>query len=341
MKPHQAGQSMTEFLICASFALVPLFLGISLLGKYIDIKQSAIQAARYEAWEYTVWYADDTEPMTGFNAVPQPVKSTALTHAETKQRFFTDPSNGDPANILPITDLDKTIAWNPNQLWVDHSGAPLYTGVDGSGSSLKSSEDTPTIPVIGDVMNTLFDIIDFAFSAIGSLMSFIGSSVGFTAINTDGYANSTVSMQVAVDPMFRRLDDTTTNITDANSNTLDFQSTASVLSDGWNAGGVEHTFNQAGGAVPTVLLGELFDAIPGFNTIWNIVSILAPEMRFCNPGGIWGPDDKGSLWLGYIDIDAVHPDRLEDGGVHECNAAGMCDFVPVTPRTDDSRTCID
>ena len=60
---------MTEFLICASFALVPLFFGISLLGKYIDIKQTAIQAARYEAWEYTVWFADDNEPMTGFDSL--------------------------------------------------------------------------------------------------------------------------------------------------------------------------------------------------------------------------------------------------------------------------------
>ena len=52
---------MTEFLICASFVLIPLFLGLSMLAKYIDIKQAAVQAARYEAWEYTVWYATDTE----------------------------------------------------------------------------------------------------------------------------------------------------------------------------------------------------------------------------------------------------------------------------------------
>ena len=220
----------------------------------------------------------------------------------------------------------------------------LYAGSDGSGANLDSSDDTPTIPVIGDVMNTLFDIIDFAFSAMGSLMSFVGSSVGFTAINTEGYAKSTVSMEVAVNPTFVAIDHmmgargTSGELT---SGTLDFVSSAGVLSDGWNAGGVEHTYNQAGGAVPTVLLSELLDAIPGFETIWNVVSILAPEMRLCNPGGIWGPDDKGSLWLGYIDIDAVHPDRLEDGGTHVCDAAGMCDFVPVTPRTDDSRTCID
>lgn len=46
---NERGQAMTEFLISASFVLVPLFLGISLLGKYIDIKHAGIQAARYQA----------------------------------------------------------------------------------------------------------------------------------------------------------------------------------------------------------------------------------------------------------------------------------------------------
>ena len=339
MKQNESGQAMTEFLICASFALIPLFFGISLLGKYIDIKQTAIQAARYEAWEYTVWYADDNEPMTGFDAVAQPIKSTTLTRNETRQRFFNNP--GDEDSTLPITSTDSVTGWTANPLWVDHTGMALYAGVDGSDASLKSSDDTPTIPVIGDVMNTIFDVIDFAFSAIGTLMSFVGSSVGFTAINTEGYANSTVSMEVAVNPVFKRLDDTSKRISGLTDNTINFVSSAGVVSDAWNAGGVEHTYNQAGGAVPTVLLSELLDAIPGFETVWNVVTVLAPELRLCNPGGIWGADDKGSLWLGYIDIDAVHPDRLEDGGEHECNDAGMCDFVPVTPRTDDSRTCID
>lgn len=336
---------MTEFLICASFVLVPLFLGISLLAKYIDIKQTNIQAARYEAWEYTVWYANDSEPMTGFDAADQPIKSTTLTRQETRQRFLTAP--GDEKSTLPITSTDSATGWTAskaNPLWVDHTGKRLYSGVDGSGASLKSSEETPTLPVVGDVMNTLFDIIDFAFSAIGDLMKFVGSSVGFTAINTQGYAKSSTSMKVAVNPAFvsvNNLSGARGTSNELTSGSLDFVSSAGVLSDSWNAGGVEHTYNQAGGTVPTVLLSELLDAIPGFETVWNVVSVLAPELRLCNPGGIWGPNDKGSLWLGYIDIDAVHPDRLSGGGTHECNDAGMCDFVPNIPRTDDSRTCID
>jgi len=342
---RQLGQSMTEFLFCASFALVPLFLSISLLAKYIDIKQANIQASRYQAWEYTVWFANNSEPMTGFEAVNQPIKSTAFTQLETQRRFFTDP--GTENTTQAITATDGTLGWSndiANPLWSDHLGIPLYSGVAGVSDSLQSSEDTPTLPVVGDVMNIMFDVIDFAFSAIGDLMNLLGSSVGFTAINTEGYAKSNMSMEVAINPAFvniATIHGSRGTSDELTGGTLDFSTNASVLSDAWNAGGNEHVYNQAGGTVPTTLLSELLDAIPGFEAVWNVVTILSPELRLCNPGGIWGADDKGSLWLGHIDIDAVHPDRLEDGGEHVCDDAGMCDFLPVTPRTDDSRYCYD
>ena len=60
-RQFQSGQAMTEFIISASFFLVPLFLAMSLIAKYIDIKQANVQAARYQVWEYTVWFANDTE----------------------------------------------------------------------------------------------------------------------------------------------------------------------------------------------------------------------------------------------------------------------------------------
>jgi hypothetical protein len=352
MKQAQYGQSMTEFLICASFALVPLFLGISLLAKYIDIKQTTIQAARYEAWEYTVWYADNGETTGNFTAVPQPIKSTALTQNETRQRFFLGSGNG--VTPTAITSTDSTTGWSPgtaNPLWTDHTGQPLYAGINGASENLNSSADTPTIPIIGDVMDILFNIIDAGFSAVSSLMKFAGSSVGFTAINTEGNAEATVSMQVAVNPTFvanyTNLEGTPGTSDELTGGTLDFSTSASVLSDAWNAGGVAHTYNQAGGAVPTTLLNQLITAIPGLETAVNAAALLAPEMRLCNPGGIWGADDKGSLWLGYLDIDAVHPDRLAAdpadpdtrNGVHVCDDAGICTFEPVIPRTEDSKEC--
>ena len=194
-------------------------------------------------------------------------------------------------------------------------------------------------------MNILFDIIDFAFSALGDLMGLVGSSVGFTAINTNGYAKATAAIPISSHPEFIDITtisgDTNVNHIDLATGNLVIRANAGVLSDAWNAGGVEHTYNQAGGTVPTVVLKELLNAIPGFSAVWSVVTVLAPELRLCNPGWPWPADDKGSLWLGHLDIDAVHPDRLSEGGTHECNDAGMCDLGPNLSREEDDYYCVD
>src|SRR5438045_2219743 len=49
-RPRQRGQATTEFAVLA-LALVPIFIAIPLIGKYIDVNQAAEQASRYVAFE--------------------------------------------------------------------------------------------------------------------------------------------------------------------------------------------------------------------------------------------------------------------------------------------------
>jgi hypothetical protein len=317
---------MTELLITASMLLVPLMLLIPLLGKYIDIKHSTIQAARYEAWEYTVWYngthngQSDDRPDGYPNG--QPVKSLTDTQMESRRRFFSDTS-------LEIKDDDKA-GWQDgigerNPLWMDHEGNMLWDGNEPITAPLpQHNEDTPDFT--GGVMDFLVDIIQLVFDALKWALSLAGSNVGFTAINNEGYINTTVTAPVLVPvgliDMPNMLD--TPSVDDSTAAfTINFSSSAAVLSEGWNAGGLEHTTNQAGGLVPTKLLDTLLDSVPAVKTIFNgVLGTLMPELRLCNPGfphpfdkEFVEPDD-GSLWLGYMDIDAVPPDRLdmdEDG----------------------------
>ncbi|HWT71543.1 MAG TPA: TadE family protein [Oxalicibacterium sp.] len=60
------GQAMVELVIVAGFVLVPLFLAIPLIGKYLDMRSSAVQAARYAAWERTVWYGGSAASSLGW-----------------------------------------------------------------------------------------------------------------------------------------------------------------------------------------------------------------------------------------------------------------------------------
>ncbi|HJP37163.1 MAG TPA: hypothetical protein QF901_14385, partial [Gammaproteobacteria bacterium] len=179
----QSGQAMTELLICASFILIPLFLIVPTFGKFIDMKHTTIQAARYEAWEYTVWYAEDCSrsvlsalgggpeecPMGGFEAHDaQPFKSRDETQIESRQRFFGTRTisgvneDGDMTLTgVPITEDDRD-SWStvdPNFTWYDHTSLQMYNRGAITGSVV-SSKDTPGLPVIDTVFDVLLGVID-------------------------------------------------------------------------------------------------------------------------------------------------------------------------------------
>lgn len=69
MRSRQHGQGMVEFVVVTVFFIVPLVAGMTWLARVESSKQHMHQAARYAAWERTVWYRsgntyvakDDTE----------------------------------------------------------------------------------------------------------------------------------------------------------------------------------------------------------------------------------------------------------------------------------------
>lgn len=355
---------MTETLVTAATVLVPLFLLIPLLGKYIDIKHRAIQSARYETWEYTVWYGADSETPSGFEDgdeadILQRVKSSAQVQNESRRRFFSDTR----ATIEPN---DITNTWDRDDrdlLWTDHHGDPLIANGN-SGTPAVTQGSTPDYTF--GLMNTLLDIIDGVFSALAWVMDLTNSGVGFTMINTNGKAESTVSISLTAPTGlidFPNLRDTP-GVDDATAvMNVEAVATAAVLTDGWNTGSLKHTINQTGGMVPTRILADLISAVPGLEPVLEVASIIAPEWRFCNPSLINHPLDfvegnyakwdsgtkdyvtyadqshapthgNGSLWLGYMNPDAVHPDRLGDqSGTHDC-PDGICNFDPEPTYSD-------
>jgi len=52
----QRGTVLMEFVVIVGLVLVPLFIGLTFIGKYIDNAQKIEVAARYSAWERTAWY---------------------------------------------------------------------------------------------------------------------------------------------------------------------------------------------------------------------------------------------------------------------------------------------
>ncbi len=75
------GQSTVEFLVLA-LVLLPLFLIVPLLGKQLDIAQTAASASRYVAFEGTVRHGSSLQPWT----------ADAQLADEVRRRFFSTSS---------------------------------------------------------------------------------------------------------------------------------------------------------------------------------------------------------------------------------------------------------
>lgn len=133
----QSGQAIIEFLV-AALVLIPLFLLMPLIGKYLDIKETTIAASRKLAFECTVRYADCS------NLAGNPSFAD-----EIRMRFF----SGDAWPVLTNDDPaeDTIAAGQGNPLWVDNKGTPLLEKY----SDVGVEADAGTVDPGGTVVNQL------------------------------------------------------------------------------------------------------------------------------------------------------------------------------------------
>ncbi len=332
---------MVEFQITAAYVLIPLFLIIPLLAKYIDIKHAGINAVRYQAWEYTAWYnrADSHGIVKNFTSNSVPYKSPGVTGNEAQRRFLsTIREKGHGEIKIKYTDLSGYKTADRNSLWTNHVGTDLFAGRTRVQESISTGNNTPGFTLAGfkttSITDTVLKVFGLLFRAFGKLLGFVDSSAEFTAWqDMEGYT-TTLGIPVRTYPNMIEVYEAPV--------VESFQSRAGVLSETWNSGGTVHTYEQVGGAVPTTLFNQILTTVP-FSLVWNVIEFMAPEMTLCqNPAPLipslaakTGLIDKdGSLWLGYIDSDTVHPDRLRvpgstnPGGTHVCDASGRCRLQP-------------
>ena len=131
------GQALIEFLVVA-LVLVPMFLLIPLLGKYLDMKQSAIAASRTLAFECTVRYED----CANLNA------NTSFAD-EIRRRFFSGNGTDVLTNDRPAQDVIG--AGTGNALWVDRQGRPLLERY----SDVGIVADAKTLNMGGSLVGTI------------------------------------------------------------------------------------------------------------------------------------------------------------------------------------------
>lgn len=210
------GAALTEFAVLV-IALIPLMFGIPMIGKLIDMKQTAVQASRYVAWESTVDARD---------AAPTNVSS----------RFFRDPSASlasEPA------DIESHALWGPDESPPDRGPmADTYVAIE---------ETTAAALPYRSAYGGPEGVSEGVAHEIGTLIEDVGGLIddqtnGDWAVTGDGMLRAGVHVDVEANGWMdaSALDETTV-----------------ILSDGWSSPNDRTAATRTRSFVPAGALDEL------------------------------------------------------------------------------------
>ena len=216
----QRGQAMTEMLVASAFVLVPLFLIVPMLGKYIDMQHAAVSGARFVAWERTVNLAsddrDDFQP-SDFNKTSTPyIKAPNLIDSMKDK-------------ILSESDQYNAVNKEGRELWRYHDGSQILAQINVSGIDTNQTVHGPlsgVLGIFGDVLGALTSVLT------------LGNTT-FDVINTNGMSNATVEMTANKAPIFNSLK-TEPDSELITASTISFKARAQVYTLSWSAGGTDH-----------------------------------------------------------------------------------------------------
>lgn len=271
----QRGQAMVEFVVSAMFFLVPLFLAISALGKFLDVQHTTEMAGRYAAWERTVWYDGSSSTFNSFNA-PNSKTADAISH-ELGARLLSDRSTS--TTVIRDTDKNATSFLNGiDPMWQDAAGKK-YLDTYAQMTAPVTSE-APKKDVAGKVLETL--------GKIG-----VKGVIGFVPpVPTDTMAVATVKFSKVGEKseVYKRLWSETPVWAG-----LEFESTGAILSNTWGANARAGTTSMVKATVPTAgPVGQFIDTASLALGAWDASLFLTNRLE-----------------VGKLAVDELPPDRLK------------------------------
>jgi hypothetical protein len=244
---RQRGQGMVEFGVAASFFIVPLLIGIVWLARVESTQQHLHQAARYAAWERTVWHRSGNTYVT---------KTDTDVAREVTKRIYA------PVRNSLDTNRDRQ-AVNMNQ---DQLDPFLYTQ-SGQGNA------SPMLRPNGaqrSRASATYQRQDES-NAIASILNGVGRLL---QLQSDGIATSVVSADLEVIPSIRNL-----GVLPA---TFTTQSKNALLGGAWNANGPQGEAKT----VKRTVLTDYANDIPGFDLLKSLVGVLFPEFNNLDLGRV-------------------------------------------------------
>jgi len=226
---HARGQALTETLV-AFVVLVPIFMLVPYLGKYLDVKHRTEDAARYALWERTVFSDPGASWDSGENQ-----KSDGRLRQEILSRITEDPrapvSAGLPAGVR-------------NPLWEDHAGGDLVDLQNFDSVVAETREPFPYglrgSTVLGKPESlSLFTSLAQdglpLLNQLGGISDLLGGALDFNlGLNTRGFVNSRATLSAIDLPAFTRIG-ASLDIDVATNERL-FTASGAILTDAWIPG---------------------------------------------------------------------------------------------------------
>lgn len=305
---RQRGQAMAEFVVMTAGCLLLLFVLVPVVAKLSDMSYKAQEAARYTAWERTVWYKTNGND----EMLPSQID---LTNGYLASRSDADVLNSAERRILGFTntpepftpqDIDTPNNENANRYWRwthGNGGLQMSTaGTMAAGSTLANSK-TPSLG---------YDVIDVYNSVMGgvakvvNIFSFGKGDEDFLQIAHPIHNFYTTSVNIPV-PMAGSQLGGQPLLGDRFNNGLNVGARSAVLADGWvaqTADGEGSHFDQKSN---DFVLGNLIAENPIFETLQTFIGIFEPSFK--------------SLDLGYVNTDPIPDSDVQ------CNVtSGFCYF---------------
>lgn len=281
----QRGQALIEFTIAAAALLVPLFFLIAYVAKYHDMQSATIQAARYSAWERTVYFGGEAwdcdydekthrskgQPGNAKWACGTAWKSDADIKNEVGRRFFAGSG----------ADLDDG-QYDEKPFWSDLAGASLLQ----SYNQVSSTRQTP---------GGANKVLDILFNDILGEVQKIFTAAPAVALDMQSLYTSTVTFNPENTWAVSRVFGTNSALGALKEKNV-------LVANGWSANGSAFVAAQIQPYTPVNFVNNGY-----FKTGWDAFKSLAgklfPEFETLDFTAVLDP----------ANVDKVPPDRLSGG----------------------------
>lgn len=327
----QRGQAMTEFVVSVAFVFLAIFVFVPTFGKIMDLQFQNMMAARYVAWERTVWFDQisdnnrDDFVISGKEWESVAMRDDSEIINSMENRFFYK-HGGLLPTFIEESDVDAP-AGDVSPLWTYvQSKNTMYSGTTVVDGSL-NAEETPGIAYdglefLGSVVSTVKDPIDSLLSFVGvdnedlfELPLMTNEKTYYTpAVETRLNIGNAHGAGVSVWDRDEATSSFTPGIESAFFQNWDgvLKTRTAILADGWNTQSIAHYQDRADDYVPSTLFDNDL-----FNTVIDIASWLE--------GG--GEDSAiGRLSFGEVGVEPIPADEDGQPLAADCDDSGYCSF---------------